>query len=218
MVLTCGCGRTMAADGAKPVGHFRCGCGWRVRVSTGPAGRCVAIRSNGHQCGREARIHRPVELCLRHIEKLVETGDHAFSLALRNVATGMDVEQRQERERQDARQRANGERMERQEAARQDAMAAQSVVYYVRIGEYIKIGTTRVMKQRFANLDVDEVLATEPGGRQQESIRHRQFADLKAKRREYFRPDDRLLRHIEWVREKHGEPVVTGYPKVQAQP
>jgi hypothetical protein len=159
-----------------------------------------------------------VELCLRHIEKLVETGDHAFSLALRNVATGMDVEQRQERERQDARQRANGERMERQEAARQDAMAAQSVVYYVRIGEYIKIGTTRVMKQRFANLDVDEVLATEPGGRQQESIRHRQFADLKAKRREYFRPDDRLLRHIEWVREKHGEPVVTGYPKVQAQP
>lgn len=73
-----------------------------------------------------------------------------------------------------------------------------AVVYYLRIGDRIKIGFTTNLKQRVANLrlDFDAVLATEPGGRDQESRRHQQFADERYGRREDFAPSDRLMVHI----------------------
>lgn len=99
---------------------------------------------------------------------------------------------------------------------RAEALEAQSVVYYVRIGDHVKIGFTVNLHQRLSALRVghDAVLATEPGGRMLESRRHTEFADERVGRRENFNPSRRLLAHIEDVRQRHGRPEITTYPKV----
>lgn len=81
--------------------------------------------------------------------------------------------------------------------ARRDREAG-AVVYYLRIGDRIKIGFTTNLAQRVAalRLDPDAVLATEPGGRDIEYRRHLQFADERYGRREDFAPSDRLMAHI----------------------
>lgn len=109
------------------------------------------------------------------------------------------------------------------EAARQDAiqathdrihrlsMRAQSVVYYIEFPDYIKIGTTTCLERRVREfrLTPDKVLATEPGNYGMETARHKQFKDLRMGKLENFRPDPRLLKHIDAVRARCGEPVMT---------
>lgn len=60
------------------------------------------------------------------------------------------------------------------------------VVYYLRLGERVKIGTTFAPRQRFAALPHDEVLAFERGGRDLERRRHREFADDRLGTSEWF--------------------------------
>lgn len=86
-----------------------------------------------------------------------------------------------------------------QERAEREAGA---VVYYVQIHDRIKIGFTTNLRQRVADLRLDQaaVLATEPGGRDVEYRRHHQFAEERYGRREDFAPSDRLLAHIETLR------------------
>lgn len=101
--------------------------------------------------------------------------------------------------------------------ARQDALDAQSVVYYIREpNECIKIGYTTNMRSRLTGLRMDEssVLATEPGGYDLEQMRHRQFADLRIGRHERFRPEPELLSHIEMIRGHFGDPIITTYPRL----
>lgn len=76
------------------------------------------------------------------------------------------------------------------------------VVYYVRMGDHVKIGTTRNLAQRLAQLYVDHdptaLLGSESGGRKLERQRHAEFADERAfANRELFNPSRRLLAHIE---------------------
>ena len=76
---------------------------------------------------------------------------------------------------------------------------ANAVVYYVRIGDHIKIGFTTQLRERMRALYADplDLLATEPGGRVQEWARHRQFAEERVSpQRELFDPSPRLLAHI----------------------
>lgn len=80
-----------------------------------------------------------------------------------------------------------------------------SIVYYIRRGQFIKIGTTTRPDQRFRELLPDEILAWEPGGRAEEQARHRQFAHLR-QGGEYFRPGKDLKAHCGAVRKRHGEP------------
>lgn len=83
----------------------------------------------------------------------------------------------------------------------------QGIVYYVRRGELIKIGTTRNPIKRFNALMPDEILAFEPGGSALEAQRHGQFGDSRlTPRSEYFRPSESLKAHIEAVRAKYGPP------------
>lgn len=82
-------------------------------------------------------------------------------------------------------------------------------VYYVRIGDHIKIGyTTRVLgRLRALRVPVPDLLALEPGGPQTERSRHQQFAHLRiTKRWENFRPEPDLLDHINDLTEAHGLP------------
>lgn len=80
-----------------------------------------------------------------------------------------------------------------------------SIVYYIRRGDLIKIGTTADPARRFAALLPDEILAFEPGGRNEETYRHRQFIHLRG-RGENFRQAPELLEHIRAVREMYGNP------------
>ena len=73
------------------------------------------------------------------------------------------------------------------------------VVYYVRIGEYVKIGTTGNLPQRLRQLRVspDDLLAVEPGSVGVERARHHQFrSDRLHVRRENFHPSVALMEHI----------------------
>ncbi len=69
------------------------------------------------------------------------------------------------------------------------------VVYYLRYGERVKIGTTANPRQRLAAIWHDQLLAFEPGDRRLERRRH---ADFAAERLggEWFRLSDALRDHI----------------------
>ena len=83
----------------------------------------------------------------------------------------------------------------------------QPVVYYIRRGNLIKIGTTMRLRSRLTALMPDEVLALEPGDEITERQRHRQFAALRADPRgEYFFPGAALQEHVSRVRVAHGAP------------
>lgn len=78
----------------------------------------------------------------------------------------------------------------------------QAVVYYVRLGNHVKIGTTNNLDQRLRDLyvhaDPSALLACEPGDRTLERERHHQFAAERVySNRELFNPSPRLLHHIE---------------------
>lgn len=80
-----------------------------------------------------------------------------------------------------------------------DVGSDQSVVYYLRHGDHVKIGTTTNLERRLTSLYAtpDALLATEPGDRELEQARHAQFAAERVYRnRELFNPSRRLLAHI----------------------
>ncbi|MGW4810540.1 GIY-YIG nuclease family protein [Kitasatospora cineracea] len=82
-----------------------------------------------------------------------------------------------------------------------------SVVYYIRRGNLIKIGTTINLAHRMNALMPDEILAIEPGGKTEEAERHQEFASLRtAPRSEYFFPGVALQRHVSQLRLAHGAP------------
>jgi len=83
--------------------------------------------------------------------------------------------------------------------------SSDSIVYYIRHGDTIKIGTTKMPARRFGDLMPDEILAFEPGAGRQEKLRHRQFRHLR-RRGEYFRIAPELLEHIRQIRQVHGDP------------
>ncbi|MCT9819524.1 GIY-YIG nuclease family protein [Microbacterium sp. W1N] len=69
------------------------------------------------------------------------------------------------------------------------------VVYYIRWGDRVKIGTSRQPRRRLAVLWHEELLAFERGGRMLERRRHLEFAELRLGG-EWFAADPRLLAHI----------------------
>lgn len=85
------------------------------------------------------------------------------------------------------------------------ASTSGSIVYYIRRGHLIKIGTTIDPRQRFSDLLPDEILAVEPGGKPEETHRHAQFRHLKT-RGEHFRQAPELMEHIRITRLTHGDP------------
>ncbi|MBM9509973.1 GIY-YIG nuclease family protein [Actinacidiphila acididurans] len=81
------------------------------------------------------------------------------------------------------------------------------VVYYIRRGDYVKIGTTTKLRQRMRDLMPDEVLAVEPGSYGLESELHAKFASIRfAAWCEYFKLTPDLQQHIDTVLDKNGPP------------
>jgi hypothetical protein len=73
------------------------------------------------------------------------------------------------------------------------------VVYYMRIGDRVKIGMTTNLRSRLEAINPEELLAIEKGGRTVEAARHKQFADLHT-HGEWFRLEGVLVEHIERLR------------------
>lgn len=83
------------------------------------------------------------------------------------------------------------------DAAYAKANTKRHQVYYVRVGELIKVGTTGQLRQRLSSYPpTSELLAVEPGGEELESRRHAQFRHLLAHRKEWFHPGTDLMDHI----------------------
>lgn len=79
--------------------------------------------------------------------------------------------------------------------------ASENVVYYIRHGGRIKIGTSNNFKRRLAVLPHDEVLALEPGSYDLEAKRHSQFHSSRIRRTEWFVTTEHLSEHIAHVRD-----------------
>ncbi len=74
-----------------------------------------------------------------------------------------------------------------------------AVVYYLRFGGRVKIGTSERPRQRLAAIRHEELLALERGGRPVEQQRHREFAALR-EGGEWFTLSAPLTQHIEALR------------------
>lgn len=70
------------------------------------------------------------------------------------------------------------------------------VVYYVRFGDRIKIGTSGNPRRRLAALPHEEVLAFERGSRSLEQRRHAQFSAFRIPRTEWFEANADLSAHV----------------------
>ncbi|GAA1800619.1 hypothetical protein GCM10009749_05680 [Agromyces neolithicus] len=80
------------------------------------------------------------------------------------------------------------------------------VVYYLRYGDRIKIGTSANPRHRFASLPHDEVLAFERGGRLREQRRHAQFAEHRITGTEWFESNEALVAHVTELSEGVDDP------------
>lgn len=76
------------------------------------------------------------------------------------------------------------------------------VVYYMRIGDRVKIGTSVSLEQRLMTINPEELMALERGGVSVEQARHREFKALRT-HGEWFRLEGRLVTHIERLRKPH---------------
>jgi hypothetical protein len=74
-----------------------------------------------------------------------------------------------------------------------------AVVYYARLSDRVKIGTTTCLAQRMQSINPEELLVTESGGVALERRRHRQFSHLRT-HGEWFRLEGALAEHIEKLR------------------
>lgn len=71
------------------------------------------------------------------------------------------------------------------------------VVYYLRFGDRVKIGTSANPRGRLVQLRYDELLAFERGGRATEQRRHRQFAEHRFPGSEWFHAHPELTAHVD---------------------
>lgn len=74
------------------------------------------------------------------------------------------------------------------------------IVYYMRLGEFVKIGTTCVLRQRFDAIHPQGVMAVEWGYYELERQRHNQFIDAHS-HGEWFHLRPELVDHIFTIRE-----------------
>lgn len=81
----------------------------------------------------------------------------------------------------------------------QEAAQLGPLVYYMRVGDRIKIGFTTNLRNRIAVIGPEEVMAVELGGREVEQERHRQFRHLHS-HLEWFRYEHDLVDHVEKLR------------------
>jgi len=137
---------------------------------------CAYRGPAGSRCRKAPIASCPVPLCVVHLAHVVEFVNQNVSAFMGSVELRSAT-------------------LALQEVAR---ASCPGVVYYLRVGDLIKIGHTRRIDQRLKAYPPDAVLlATEPGTEELETQRHDQFAEFLGARCEWFRPGLALLAHIE---------------------
>lgn len=75
------------------------------------------------------------------------------------------------------------------------------IVYYVLVGDLLKIGMSRNVRQRMTQYPPNrKLLATERGDASLEKRRHREFANLLTGGNEWFRFEGALVEHVKALR------------------
>jgi hypothetical protein len=209
--VRCGCGRQMTPDSMRGPGAYGCGCGARVTVLLpDPPPRCAWLLEDGTQCRivplpppddrrSRPRIHGMVRYQEQPVEPVRLCADHAKAWRVKWFPEETTTE-RYTRLGRICDCSLAAERLEAERAA-EPRPEPPSVVYYVRSGDLIKIGTTVNIRQRIQSFSMPwlELLATEPGDIRLERQRHREYAPLREKG-EWFLAAPALLAHIARVK------------------
>lgn len=186
LTVRCGCGRTMASENRRGVGHYRCGCGARIHASAVKDDRRVCWFTG---CNILATTKEPIRLCREH-EK--ETARLVVHESAKGVMKGW-VEART----------LNGDEWSRPLDSYAPASSfSQAWVYFMRRENLIKIGTTYNLKQRAAVLNAT-VLTKMPGSYSEEARMHNRFASLR-RHGEWFEPGPELVALINELRKAEG--------------
>lgn len=161
--------------------------------------RCTAQLGNGSFCDGQSIPGAPFPICIPHASEM-----YRF---LRNKMDGFESEHA------DTRLEAIAALIDQKAQARRQRIQAKAptpTVYYVQVGQLIKIGYSGALATRLASYPPNKrLLATEPGGMDLESSRHRQFAQLLEVGKEWFSPGPELLAHINDLREQAGAASIT---------
>jgi hypothetical protein len=163
---------------------------------------CVVDPNGMGRCGLPALKTAPFSICRKHLLELLDHyRDELAPTTFVQVKSRITSDETKHEWAESKRQR-------------EQQMSDQSVVYYARIGENIKIGYTINLRQRLGALRIydEDLLATEPGGRELEAQRHTQFKRERIDpRREDFRPSKELNTHIAQMVAIFGPPIITTY-------
>lgn len=189
-VINCGCGRTMTADASRGRGAYRCGCGNRITVATTPSQdrRCWWT-----DCRTTAFTAAPIDLCKPH---LGETVKHIASPEGYRAMWSNAVP-------------ATRERLH-EEGTYVQPQPKPTWVYFLRREVLIKIGYSNSPARRAQSLNA-ELLATMPGGPDDERELHQRFQELWA-HGEWFRPAQELIASINVLRHMDELPPITAEP------
>lgn len=148
--------------------------------------RCTAAQSHGRFCDEKSLPDAPFPICLKHASRLMQY------LNDRVTERGPALQVAQEI--------ATAERPDVTPTGATPLKATwrgTSVVYYVRIGRFIKIGYSANLAERMCSYPPDtELLAYERGSRDLESKRIKEFTRYRQAAREWFSPGPLLLQHI----------------------
>lgn len=158
---------------------------WVEYRDRGPNG-CVAKGRRGFDCLREVISNAPFPICVKHAAEFLRylhenlAQETVLAAALEKIET-----------------------YDSGEHYRELTFPAEgtAVVYYLRVGNHIKIGFTTHLSKRIRAYPPDsEVLAYELGNIKLEKARHLQFHHQLRMGQEWFAPSLDLLTHIESVR------------------
>jgi hypothetical protein len=154
--------------------------------------RCTIPNWQGDPCGKPSREDAPFAICpehlvwaYRHVSKQIGSlaDDTLFraQFAMENIAAA-------------------------RERDRRAVAGRQLVVYYVQVGDHIKIGYTYNLRQRLNSYPPSRrVLALEEvDSPNVETRRHNQFRHLLALGNEWFHPGPDLIEHINELRRRMG--------------
>lgn len=130
--------------------------------------RCTAQVAGAHFCDQPSLPLTPFPICLKHAAEVTRYVKELFSPDPRNRPAPVE------------------------------AQPQLGVIYYLRVGELIKVGFTTQLKARLAAYPPDAtLLATEPGTQCDERDRHKLFATALQYGHEWFHPIPELLAYIE---------------------
>jgi hypothetical protein len=212
ITVSCACGRKMTEVGTEVKGTYACRCGTKVRVVIGRQRPSCAYQGGEKPCPfplptESRRLGLP--FCAEHLAEVAGRIEDAMSARLDERIRRLELVTMQmeaARATWDDDKLSSAQIRYAAEVADQiKATLSPHVVYYIRTGDRIKIGTTADLRKRMAALMPDEVLAAEPGAREVERERLRQFRHLRIAG-ERFAPGDDLTAHISAVRKEHGDP------------